>query len=54
MWEHDEKDIERIPDPHNMAETIEDELLAEEGQEHGLDPDLALFMAREELEEEEE
>jgi hypothetical protein len=36
-------------DPHEMAETLEDELLAEEGAEFGLDPDLAVFVAEEEL-----
>jgi hypothetical protein len=49
-----ENDIDKSIDPHDMAETEEDEQLAEEGQEHGLDPDLALFVAREELGEEEE
>jgi len=39
-------------DPHEMADTIEDELVAEEGEELGLDPDLAVFVARSELEEE--
>jgi hypothetical protein len=39
-------------DPHEMADTIEDELVAEEGEELGLDPDLAVFAARDELEEE--
>jgi hypothetical protein len=37
-------------DPHEMADTIEDELVAEEGEELGLDPDLAVFAARDELE----
>jgi hypothetical protein len=41
-------------DPHEMADSVEDELLAEEGEEFGLDPDLALFAARDELEQEEE
>jgi hypothetical protein len=35
-----------------MADSVEDELLAEEGEEFGLDPDLALFAARDELDEE--
>ena len=38
-------------DPHEMADSVEDELVAEEGVELGLDPDLALFAARDELEE---
>jgi hypothetical protein len=41
-------------DPHEMADSVEDELLAEEGEEFGLDPDLAVFAARDELEQEEE
>jgi hypothetical protein len=41
-------------DPHEMADSVEDELVAEEGVELGLDPDLALFAARDELEEGEE
>jgi hypothetical protein len=48
---------EQLPDdldPHEMADSVEDELLAEEGEELGLDPDLAVFAAREELEEEED
>ena len=40
-------------DPHDMAETLEDELIAEEGIDLGLDPDLAIYAA-EEAEEEEE
>jgi hypothetical protein len=39
-------------DPHEMADSVEDELLAEEGEEFGLDPDLAVFAARDELDEE--
>ena len=54
MQRNREKDIDWSIDPHDMAETEEDEQVAEEGQEHGLDPDLALFVARDELEEEEE
>jgi hypothetical protein len=45
---------EQLPDdfdPHEMADSVEDELVAEEGVELGLDPDLALFAARDELEE---
>ena len=48
---------EQLPDdlnPHEMADSVEDELVAEEGMELGLDPDLALFAARDELEEGEE
>ena len=44
---------EQLPedlDPHEMADSVEDELVAEEGLELGLDPDLALFAARDELE----
>lgn len=58
--EPDESELEladQLPDdldPHEMANTIEDELVAEEGEELGLDPDLALFAAREELEDEDE
>jgi hypothetical protein len=40
-------------DPREMADTLEDELLAEEGAEFGLDPDLAVFVGEEELDEEE-
>jgi hypothetical protein len=35
-------------DPHDMADTLEDELIAEEGAELGLDPDLAIYIAEEE------
>jgi hypothetical protein len=52
-----EQDLtEQLPDdldPHEMADSVEDELLAEEGEELGLDPDLAVFAARDELEQEE-
>jgi hypothetical protein len=51
------KMTEQLPDdldPHEMADSVEDELVAEEGVELGLDPDLALFAARDELEEGEE
>lgn len=44
--------IERLPDdldPHDMADSIPDELVAEEGQDAGLDPDLAVFVSRDEL-----
>jgi hypothetical protein len=36
-------------DPSEMAESLEDELIAEEGIDLGLDPDLAVFAAREDL-----
>jgi hypothetical protein len=36
-------------DPTEMAESIEDELIAEEGEDLGLDPDLAVWTAREDL-----
>jgi hypothetical protein len=55
--EHEQELVEQLPediDPHEMADSVEDELVAEEGVELGLDPDLALFAARDELEEGEE
>ena len=55
--EHEQELTEQLPedlDPHEMADSVEDELVAEEGVELGLDPDLALFAARDELEEGEE
>jgi hypothetical protein len=55
--EHEQELVEQLPediDPHEMADSVEDELVAEEGLELGLDPDLALFAARDELEEGEE
>jgi hypothetical protein len=56
MTEHEQDElIERLPDdvdPHEMADSVEDELVAEEGEELGLDPDLAIFAAQEELAEE--
>jgi hypothetical protein len=57
MTEQRPDDSQQLPDdldPHEMADSIEDELVAEEGVELGLDPDLALFAARDELEEGEE
>ena len=51
----DEELLEQLPedlDPHEMADSVEDELVAEEGAELGLDPDLAVFVARDELAEE--
>ena len=48
----DEQILEQLPDeldPHEMADSLEDELVAEEGEELGLDPDLAIFAAQEEL-----
>jgi hypothetical protein len=55
--ENQQELVEQLPediDPHEMADSVEDELVAEEGVELGLDPDLALFAARDELEEGEE
>jgi hypothetical protein len=49
--------IDQLPsdlDPHDMADSIPDEILAEEGQDAGLDPDLAVFVSRDELEDDEE
>jgi hypothetical protein len=51
----DEQILEQLPDdldPHEMADSLEDELVAEEGEELGLDPDLAIFAAQAELDEE--
>jgi hypothetical protein len=51
----DQEILEQLPDdldPHEMADSLEDELVAEEGEELGLDPDLAIFAAQEELDEE--
>ena len=48
--------IEQLPedlDPHEMADSVEDEIVAEEGHEIGLDPDLAVFVSREDLDDEE-
>jgi hypothetical protein len=45
--------VDQLPedlDPHDMADSIPDEIVAEKGQEAGLDPDLAVFVARDELE----
>jgi hypothetical protein len=56
-YEQEQELAEQLPediDPHEMADSVEDELVAEEGVELGLDPDLALFAARDELEEGEE
>ena len=47
--------VEQLPDdldPREMADTLEDELVAEAGEELGLDPDLAVFAAQDELAEE--
>lgn len=41
-------------DPHEMADSVEDELVAEEGHDAGLDPDLAVFVSRDEVENGEE
>ncbi|HEX8863318.1 MAG TPA: hypothetical protein VGC06_30330 [Actinomycetes bacterium] len=55
--EFDEQElIEQLPDdldPHEMADSLPDEIVAEEGQDLGLDPDLAVFAAQEELPDEE-
>jgi len=51
----DEELLEQLPDDldsREMADSVEDELIAEEGEELGLDPDLAIFAAQEELDEE--
>ena len=56
-YKQEQELAEQLPediDPHEMADSVEDELVAEEGVELGLDPDLALFAARDELEEGEE
>jgi hypothetical protein len=48
--------VEQLPDdldPHEMADSLPDEIVAEEGQDLGLDPDLAVFAAQEELPDEE-
>jgi hypothetical protein len=48
--------VEQLPedlDPHEMADSVADEIVAEEGQEIGLDPDLAVFASREDLDDEE-
>ena len=54
----DEADVvEELPedlDPHDMADSIPDEIVAEEGHDAGLDPDLAVFVSRDELDDEEE
>jgi hypothetical protein len=50
----DDELLEQLPDDldgHEMADSLEDELVAEEGEELGLDPDLAVFADRDELEE---
>jgi hypothetical protein len=48
--------IEQLPedlDPHEMADSVADEIVAEEGHEIGLDPDLAVFASRDDLDDEE-
>jgi hypothetical protein len=52
MSEHADQQLPDDLDPHEMADSVEDELIAEEGEELGLDPDLAIFAAQEELDEE--
>jgi hypothetical protein len=47
----DEELADLLPDdidPSDMAESLDDELIAEEGAEFGLDPDLAVYVAEEE------
>jgi hypothetical protein len=48
--------IEQLPedlDPHEMADSVADEIVAEKGHEIGLDPDLAVFASRDDLDDEE-
>ena len=52
MSEHADQQLPDDLDPREMADSVEDELIAEEGEELGLDPDLAIFAAQEELDEE--
>jgi hypothetical protein len=42
-------DLPEDVDPSEMAESLEDEMIAEEGIDLGLDPDLAVFAARDDL-----
>ena len=49
MHDPDELELPEDVDPSEMAESLEDELVAEEGIDLGLDPDLAVFAARDEL-----
>jgi hypothetical protein len=49
--------LDQLPDdldPHDMADSIPDEIVAEQGQDAGLDPDLAVFVSRDELDDDEE
>jgi hypothetical protein len=49
--------IEQLPDdldPREMADSLPDEIAAEEGHDIGLDPDLAVFAAQDELDDEED
>jgi hypothetical protein len=53
----EDKLADQLPDdldPHEGADSIQDELVAEEGDDAGLDPDLAVFISREELEDDED
>jgi len=55
-FDHEQEPTEQLPDdldPHEMADSLPDEIVAEEGQDLGLDPDLAVFAAQEELPDEE-
>jgi hypothetical protein len=45
----EELELPNDVDPADIAESLEDELVAEEGIDLGLDPDLAVFAARDEL-----
>ena len=52
-YEQEQELVEQLPediDPHEMADSVAAELVAAAGVELGLDPDLALFAARDELE----
>jgi hypothetical protein len=49
LTDPDELDLPDDIDPGEMAESLEDELVAEEGVDIGLDPDLAVFAARDDL-----
>jgi hypothetical protein len=49
MQDPDELELPEDVDPSEMAESLEDELVAEEGIDLGLDPDLAVWSARDDL-----
>jgi hypothetical protein len=49
--------LDQLPDdldPHDMADSLPDEIVAEQGQDAGLDPDLAVFVARDELDDDDD